>query len=495
MVASISADAIVSVVPSVLSAGGTALQMNGLILTSNTRVPIGTVPLFASAPNVATYFGATSQEAAMAVNYFLGYNNSSVKPGALLFAQYPVAPVSGYLRGGNLSSMSLATLQALSGSLVVVIDGVTKTASSLSFSGAASFSAAAALIQTGLSGGSVTYDSVSGAFVIASTTTGAASSVGFATGTLASSLLLTSATGAVLSPGAIAGVPATNMAAILAITTNWASFTTTWEPTASTKVQFAAWTNSTLDNYAYMMWDSDITVTQANPTASAGYLIQQAGYSGTVPIYAPTNLSTMGAFAIGYPASLNWSQLNARATMAFKSQTGIAADVVNQTIAAQLLLNGYSFYGTYATANQLFTWFYNGAISGPFLWADSYVDQIYLDNACQLALMSLLQSNGSIPYNPAGYALIKAALQVPCQNMLNFGGIRVGVALSSVQQAEVTAQAGVNITNALLNFGYFIQVLDPGAQIRAARGSPIVNVWYVDGQSVQLITLDTIEVQ
>src|SRR5487761_2080482 len=97
---SIPASMFVQVVPNVISAGGSALDLSGLCLTNSTRVPIGTVPSFPSALAVASYFGSTAPEAGLASTYFAGFDNSNVKPGAMLFAQYPVAPVGAYLRGG-----------------------------------------------------------------------------------------------------------------------------------------------------------------------------------------------------------------------------------------------------------------------------------------------------------------------------------------------------------------------------------------------------------
>src|SRR6202043_623632 len=129
---------IVRVVPSVLGAGGSALDMIGLILTQNYRVPIGIVKDFPSATAVGNYFGATSQEAGLASVYFNGFDGSNVKPGQLLFAQYAESPIGAWLQGGVISGMTLAALQALTGSLNVTIDGVLKTASSINLSAATS---------------------------------------------------------------------------------------------------------------------------------------------------------------------------------------------------------------------------------------------------------------------------------------------------------------------------------------------------------------------
>lgn len=498
---SIPASAIVSVTPGVIAAGGTALDMNGLLLTNGTRVPIGSVLSFASADDVSDYFGPSSVEAIAAALYFLGIDNSTRKPGAVLFAQYPTAAVAGYLRGGDAAAaLTLAQLQALSGSLTVTVDGATvKTASSINLSSATSFSNAATIITAGFTtpGFTVTFDSVSGAFVFTSSTTGASSSISFATGTLAAGLLLTSATGAVTSQGAAIAVPATFMNGVVAVTQNWAGFTTLFNPDGSgnaNKLALAAWTNTKNNRFWYVPWDTDATPTASNAaTSSLGYLIGLANYSGTTPIWTPTY--DKAVVAVSYAACLDFEAQDGRTTLAFRSQAGQAADVTNQTVGENLIANGYSFYGSYATANDAFTFFYNGNVSGPYAWADSYLNQIWLNNALQLAILSGLVAAKSVPYNQAGYSTIKAWCMDPINAAINFGAIRAGVTLSEAQKVQVRAAAGAQAPDALTNLGYVLQVRDATAQVRAARGTPPCTLVYMDGQSVQSINLASILVQ
>ena len=166
-----------------------------------------------------------------------------------------------------------------------------------------------------------------------------------------------------------------------------------------------------------------------------------------------------------------------------------------QTIANNLLANGYSFYGTYATANDEFTWLYNGQVSGDFAFIDSYINQIWMNNAFQLSLMALLRDVGQIPYNDDGYEMLGAGIQSDITNALDFGTIRAGVALTESQKAQANAIAGLDITDTLFNRGWYLSVVDPGGTVRAAPGSPVCTFLYTDGQSVQSITLSSLMVQ
>ena len=181
---SIPASAIVSVAPNVLSAGGAALNLSGLFLTTNTRVPIGSVLSFASAANVSSYFGAAAPETNAANIYFAGFTNSSMLPGAMLISQYNQSAVPAYLRGGSVSALTLAQLQALSGSLTVTVEGVAKTAAAVNLSTATSFSNAAALITTGFAA----FDAVT-----AATSTIAAGTATSVTGSITGNILTVTA--------------------------------------------------------------------------------------------------------------------------------------------------------------------------------------------------------------------------------------------------------------------------------------------------------------
>ncbi len=520
----IPASMLVNIQPSVLSAGGNAMDMNGLLLTSSTRVPIGTVMSFPTAAAVEAYFGGGSAPAlfaggglngsniSMGAGYFGGYTNSTKKPGALLVSQYNLVDVPGYIRGG--SGLTLAQVQAIvSGTLTVVVGGVSKTSSALNLSAASSLSNAAALIQAAFTtpGFTVTYDSVAAAFKITGTSSGVANTVEFPTGANAAPLLLTSATGAVLSQGADALLTTTTSAfmnAITAITTNWATFSTDFDPDGGSgnafKLAFAAWVNGQNNRYAYVGWDTDITPTESVPAAASfGQLLDDNSYSGTSPVWEPSDYN-YAAFMMGWAASLDFERKDGRTTLAFRNQAGLVPTVTSQAVAINLggnpqalgdFGNGYNYYGDFATANDEFQNFQRGTISGPFQWFDSYVNQIWLNNALQQALMTLLTNTNSIPYNAAGRALIEAACADPIIAALNFGAIRTGVALSEQQKAEVNAAAGLDISATLFSQGWYLQVLPGTAQVRQNRTSPPITLWYMDGQSVQAISLASILIQ
>lgn len=490
----IPASDIVQVNPGVIGTGGNSLALNGVMLTKNTLLPTGGVRSFASADAVKAFFGASSTEYALSQVYFLGFDNSTIKPGTLYFAPYVDVDRGAWLQSGSLSGMTLTQLQALSGVLTVTVDGTAFTSSSINLATATSFSDAATKISAGFTGTgkpTCTWNAVNSTFSLNSPTAGASSTIGYATGTLSAGLMLTSATGAILSQGAIADTPATAMDRLKASTQNWVDFMTLWEPVTADKTAFAVWTNAQNQRYSYIVWDTDGQAIVNGSTTCFGYLAKTAAYDGVVPVY---NTKELAAFVLGTVASIDFSQLNGRITGAFKSQSGFTSTVTDQQIAANLLANGYSFYGSYATANDQFTFLYNGQMTGKWKWLDTFVDQVYLNSQFQLALMSLLTSVKSIPYNESGYSLIRAAMIDPINAAINFGAIRKGIELSASQKAQVNQAAGLDAASLIQQQGYYLQILDPGAQVRGNRGTPVINFWYSDGGAVQKITVASIDI-
>lgn len=568
---SIPASRLAQVIPGVLSAGGNPLSLNALYLTNDPSIPIGTVQPFASAAAVSAWFGPTAPETILANVYFGGYFNCTSLPSVLYFAQNNSAAVSGYMRGGSVAALTLAQIQALSGTLTLSIDGIAQTSAAINLSAATSPSNAATLIQTGIQNtggrfsgtasfattvmtvtvvttgtlavgdiivatgvtagttilsfgtgtggvgtynlsvaattesaeavtvagvGTVTYDSLRGAFEITSPTTGSTSSVSVAAvGALSTGLKLTAATGAVSSPGAAIAVPASLMQSLTGVTQNFATFMTVAEQTLTVKEAFAAWVQTTNQRYLYVAQDSDVTALAANSSGCFGAIMKAGNFTGVMAVYDNSGTGVIAALQTAIAASINFAQTNGRTTFAFRGQAGLATQVNNETQYLNLIGNGYNCYASFATANQLFSENQPGQISGQFLWADAYIDQIYMNAAFQLALMTLLQSAPAVPYVTRGYNLIRNALLTPIKSALNFGAIVSGVALSGSQTAALNLATGdSNAASTVQNTGWYLEILDPGSIVRGNRGSPTINFYYADGGSVQQITMSSVDV-
>lgn len=572
---------VVRVNPSVLPAGGSALSLTGLVLTTSTRAPIGSVQSFASAVAVGNYFGQTSNEEKNAEHYFTGFDLSTKKPGAMLFAQYPLAAVAAYVRGGNISGITLTQLQSFNGTLSVTINGVLKTGS-VNLSGATSFTNAAEIIAaaldiegaavatvtgsiagttftaasaltgllgpgqilvgsgitvdttilqqlTGPTGGlgtyavsisqtagstsvtahapAVNFDSVSGAFSINSATTGAASTITYGSGAMATDLLLTQALGAVISIGADAATPSGFMNGLIQVTQKFGPWMLNFNPDVSgndIRFAFAQWNGSQNGRFAFVAIDDDVAPTVTVPaTGSFANRVNGADIEGVVSNWQPpaTDLvnptaaidyGSLAAFVCSYFASLDFTQAGGRWVAKFRSQSGLVPGVTDQTVFDNLKANGYNSYGAYADAEDDFVWYADGVISGDFLWIDSYANQMALSSSFRSALVNLLRNSGTIPYNAPGRATISASLLGTIDQFLVFGAYTTGVQLSGAQIAAVNASAGKNIADTLSNQGWYLQIGIATPEVRQARASPPMTFYYTDGESVQEFDLASI---
>jgi Protein of unknown function (DUF3383) len=350
----------------------------------------------------------------------------------------------------------------------------------------------------------VTFDSVSGAFVIASGVVGPASTAAFATGTAAASLELTSSTGAVTSQGAAPQTPASFMNQLIVTNSAWVNFMTHFDPDGGSgnvqKQAFAAWKDTQDNRFGYYCWDSDESpAASSDAAASLGQILKANGDSGTLLIWegggsATTADTGLCAFALGLAASINYNQTNGRTTFAFRAQAGLVANVTDPLTAGNLLANGYNFFGAYGAANTNFIWFQTGQITGEFAWADSYLTQIWLNLFFQQQLLVMLQNLNSVPFTTAGAAIIQQVCQTVIQAGLAFGAFAPNT-LTPAQIAEVNQQAGTNIAGALESQGYYLQVNIPSQIVQVARGPWPITFFWIDRNSVQSIDLSSVLVQ
>lgn len=492
MFQSIPASQIVNVNPSVLSSGGSPLSMNAVFLSENANLPTGQAVSFATADSVGEYFGFTSAEYQAAAVYFKGFDGSTIKPGSLIFFAYNKTTESAFLLGASVKSLSLNELKKINGALNITIDGSEKQAVSLNLSSARSFSNAAELIGSALGSVTVTFDSQLQAFKIESSTTGTTSTITFATGTIADALGLSENAGATLSQGSNTTNPTETMQAVISSTLNWATFTTITEPTLEEKLEFAKWSNNQNQRFLYVGWGKEAAATQTGNTTSFGAKLKESEYSGATAVYGGLDKA---AFLCGTVASIDFTEKQGRITLKFKGQSGLTADVTDATIAKNLEDNGYNYYGAWATANDRFLFLSPGQISGEWKWIDAYINQIRLNSQLQLAIITLLTSAKSVPYNDIGIALQRAACNDPINEALNFGSIQVGVSLSEQQKAIINNYTGVDAASQVEAQGYYLYIGKATAQTRGNRESFPMKLFYTDGGSLHSVNLASINVQ
>lgn len=481
----IPASQIVSVPPRVISAGGTDLEITGLILTENPLCLYPGTMAFTSKAAVGDYFGLDSKEYLAAVKYFLGYDNSFRKPRRLHFARLVKAAIPGSLIGGQ--AEGLEALKAIT-EVKIKIDGAEVTASELSLGGKNTQSEIAEAltekIGTSASGATVTYNGVLNCFIVTSGTTGAASSVEYVKSDGADKLGLDAGNA---SAGSDALTPEQNMDSIIDKETNWVSFTTLAEAEDEQALGFAKWANDQNVEYLYCGWTTKPEDAQISNKGNLPNKLAETKPEGVILTFGDLDHAVL---VMAIAASIDWDRTNGLVTFAFKSQSGLAASVTDETSASNLLEMNANFYGRYATRNDDFIFYYQGKMAGgQFGFVDAFLGNLWLRNALQVAIMEGLNQTGRTPYTEEGYTLIRAWCSDPINRGLVNGAIEPGVELSEAQKAELFTEIGEDVSSKIFTDGFYLLVADPGAIARAGRETPLCGLWYTYGGSVHKVNL------
>lgn len=484
----IPASELVDITPRVIGGGLSGLSFVGTFLTKDANLPTATAVPFYSQEEVGKYFGTASTEYALAGNYFIADSNSSKKPNVLWFYRYVNEATAAFLRGSS-SPATLDELKSItSGSFKITVNGTAISATSLDFSAQTSFSGVASVIQTKLAttltGTTCTWNSNFQAFVITSPTTGSSSTITYAeaasTGVdISEELGLTAGT---LSQGSAVTTLTDTMTGCVNSNSNFWAYMPVWQESDEEALELAAWCNNQGTRFMYALVDASSSGKTPNNAACLAH--QVADYYGVCCLY---NTKALGAMVMGIGASIEPAQLEGRKTWAFKQQNGLAYTVNTVADARALQGNGYNFYGDYATASNEFKLLQNGQISGIAKWIDTYYGQVFIKDGLQNSWLNAMITANTIPYNESGYGVLRAAAMDTINTAVNAGFIRQGVSLSESQKAQVQAEAGLDISVALETQGWYLQILDPTTQVRAERGTPVVNFWYMDGGSIQRI--------
>lgn len=487
---SIPASSIVNVTPRVISAGGTELEFDGLFITKNPLCVFPGAMSFTSDSLVADYFGEASEEYAVAQKYFLGYDNSFKKPRAILFARAATEALAAELIGG--AAESLIELKKIAdGALTLTVDSTTLNLSGLDFSTSTTQSDVAQVINTAITGQSgkatVTYSSQTGGFIVTSGTTGEQSMINFATGDSADALGLSESAGAVVSAGSAALTPSGLMESITNQTQNFVPFTTLYEAEAEEVLGYCEWSNAQNVDYLYIAWSTNPADKLNTNKSNLPNQIIEAAPEGVCMVWGGVEYA---AFIASIAASIDWNRNNGLVTFKFKSQDGLAASITDASEANSLLSMNVNYYGKYATRADDFIMLTEGAMmAGNYGFVDAFVGMVWIKNNIQLSCMNGFVNVGRVPYNEAGYTIIRSWCNDTIDRAKLNGVIQAGVTLSQSQKAQLYNEIGQDVSSQIQTDGYYLQVSDPGASARVNRDSPTIGLWFTYGGAVHRLDI------
>lgn len=480
-----------SISSNVIAPAGNAIDANGLMLTNSTAIAPANLNYFYTLRDVGDIFGLLSDEYEAAKIYFNGFDGSAVKPGKLLCIASPSAPTAGTLTTGSNASVSIESLKLLPiGSITISVDGVQQASDNINLSAVVAQSDVADALEAALTGVTVEYSSLSARYVITSNTTGAASSVSFATGAIANALMMTQATGAIVAQG-VGDMSLTElMNYVIDRDQNWFAFSSANELSDIQKLELAQW-NSTIDEgkrFLFSFNDIDPLVATSNAQNTLLSRMKAADLGGIFGIYGTPRYAFS---ALAYIASLDFSALNGRLTYKFRKFTGLTPNVDTLSEARAIESNGYSYYGDYKQTINQYTYASDGAVTGSFKWMDTFVDQVWIRLRLIEAFAATFTANQSLAFNAQGYAAVQAAVIDPAQAALNFGAIQRGVQLDESQRSQIMNRVGKDITPQLFNNGWYFHIpAQPGVN-RIERALKSATFFWCDGQMIQSISMQS----
>lgn len=518
---------VISVNPRVLSNGVQGLNFNGLFLTKSDVVPVDTLLTFGNASEVAEYFGYESAQYKAALSYFNGYENSFSKPRGCFFFRHVYKDAAAYLRGApnDDAAAQLTDLNKISNGYIDIYLGPDKLEiSGIDFSKCASLSDAATVLQdcindAGLENSNevwtkakVRYSAQTRAFTITAGVVGNEIAVDHAVGPVAQIMRLDKISGGILSRGCAERSYMQTMDKAYAETGNFATYATIEEVSLAAEAEeLAQWANNKFSEgalFLYVWHTSDVSLSADDDVllkSTVGYatvgdaVVVNAGAGraiaerfiksepqGVCGVYGD---SRYAAFIMGAVACIDWNQPNASITFAFKSQSGLPANVSDVETYRTVSDLKLTLLGDFASRNDSFKFTANAQVFGNYNFIDTYVNAAWLVDKLQTKIASSFVNSARIGYDAAGRALIAAFSKPVFQQALLNGVITSGLTLSTDQKEILKQEAGIDISTELSSNGYYLQVLDADTDTRNKRASPPCRLWYTYSGAVHSLNI------
>ena len=430
--------------------------------------------LFTSLDGIAAEFGTTAPEYLAAALYY----GQTPQPSVLYIGKWARTAENGQLKGGILSAAqkALSNFTAIvAGKLDISIDGgATQNVVGLNFSAALTLSGVAAILDTGIAGATVAYDAVNGRFIVTSATTGATSSVSFATapatGVDVSSLFRLKVTdNGYTIVGSAAETAAAAVQAIANISSDWYGLyiAASVQPDNTSNLAVAAFIEGSGLSRIFGITTQATAVLDSAQTTDLASQLKALGYKRTFIQYSSSNIHA-AASIFGRAFTVNFDGSNTTLTIKFKQEPGVVAENITASQAAALTSKHCNVFVKYNNDTNIIQ---QGVMVNGYFF-DEVHGTDWLQNAVQTAVYNLLYTSPTkIPQTDSGINVILATItQVLEQSVVN-GLVAPGVWNSSgfgaLQQGNT------------LETGYYVYAPPVAKQLQAdreARKAPVIQV-------------------
>ena len=353
---------------------------------------------------IAADFGTSAPEYKAASLYF----GQSPQPAICFVGKWNRTASPATLRGAVLSEaeQALTNFTAVTaGGMKITVDGVLKTVASLDLSGETNLNGVAAKLDAEIAGASVVWDDYNRRFVIKSDTTGATSTITFATapdaGTDISTLFgLKSTDGGYVSQGAADEPWATAVQELAGISNDWYGLmaAASTMPSDADVQEAAAFIEGAGVSRIYGVTNQDAGTLDRVTTTDVSSVLKGLGYKRTFTQYCSGNAYAVASI-FGRAFTVNFQGSNTVITLKFKQEPGITPELLTESQAAALTAKNCNVFVKYNNDTAILQ---EGVMANGYFF-DEVHGTDWLQNDVQTDIYNLLYTSPTkIPQTDAG---------------------------------------------------------------------------------------------
>lgn len=417
---------------------------------------------YGSLSAVAQEFGTSAPEYVAASRFF----GQVPQPSLVYVGRFAQTDTKAVLHGGGLSAAEQLITNFTSvtaGSMQITVDGTNKTLSALNFSGATNLNGVAAIIDTALTGATVTWDAVNSRFDVVSDSAGTSSTLGYASATGSGtdiSSLLKLRTGQAVPPvnGIVAEQLVEALTRLADASGDWYSAIVTAASLSPSAILAAAALIEGQDKKRTLGFTfSDTAIIDPTSTTDIGYLLNLAGYKRTYWQYSTTTPHAVASF-FGRAATVDFTGSNTTIDLMFKQEPGVTPEYLTQSQFNALVKKGGNAFVRMDNATSIIRPG-NMANGEPF---DNIHGLDWLQNDIQTAAYNALYTSPTkIPQTDAGNGTLKAITESRLTQAVRNGLVAPGVwnaaGFGALKQGDT------------LDSGFYVYVAPVATQSQADR--------------------------
>lgn len=429
--------------------------------------------LYVGLNSIANDFGGTAPEYLAAVDFFA----QEPQPSQCYVGRWASSAVAGRLRGAVLG----ATQQVIgnftvivAGGMTVFVDGAEIDLVNLNFSAQNNLNGIATIVQGALGAAATCiWDANNSRFVIKSATTGANSSVSYATppasGPDISLLLgLRFNEGGVSVNGQAAESLLNSFIAQANQSANWYGIevASTANPSNQDMINAAAFIEAANLSHIYGITTQDPGTMDPSVTTDLVSQLKALGYKRTFAQYSSGDENAASSI-FGRMFTVNFDGFGTTLTAKFKTEPGVAPESLTEGQAAGLDSKNCNYFVNYQDGSAIIQ---QGVMVNGYFF-DEVHGTDWLQNALQTAVYNLLRSVPKIAQTDKGMTKIAATLSTVLEQAVNNGfvapGVWTGPDMGAISNGDTLAK------------GYYVFIPAVSTQTQAdreARKAPVIQI-------------------